>query len=56
MYPEIADPQFLITGRMTDKDEIPYIRGFEEWQSLGYPAEGITGLLMTLTARNELLD
>lgn len=29
--------------------------GFEEWQSLGYPAEGITALLMTLTAPNELL-
>ena len=41
---------------MADQDKIPYIRGFEEWQNLGYPAEGITALLMTLTAPNELLD
>ena len=40
---------------MTRKDDSADIRGFEEWQSLGYPAEGITALLISLTAPNELL-
>src|SRR5579862_9649822 len=41
---------------MTETNDIPYVKGFEQWQRLGYSAEDITALLITLTAPNELLD
>ena len=35
-------------------NDVPYIEGIEYWET--YPAEGITTVLMMLTAPNELLN